>query len=61
MLVVVALKQLTIECLTSAIVALGAIRPENSGAVRTKKLVCGCLGMPGDKSPRHAQYPLLGK
>ena len=44
-----------------AVVTLATIRPEDSGAAfEQKQRVSGRLGMPGGKSPRHAQNPLLG-
>ena len=47
------------EWRTLAIVTLGTIRPEDSGAVFEQKNES--LGMPGGKSPRHAQTLVLGE
>ena len=43
-----------------AIATLETTRPEDSGAVFCSKKN-GSLGMPGGKSPRHSQNPLLGE
>ena len=43
-----------------AIVILGIIRPEDSGAAFEQKNESR-LGIPGGKSPRHAPKPLLGE
>ena len=48
--------------LPSPIVTLGTIQSEDSvAAFKQQKRVSGRLGMPGGKSHRHAQNPLLGE
>ena len=45
-----------------AIVTLGTIRSDDSGAAfEQKNRVSGRLGMPEGKSPRHTRNPLMGE